>query len=263
MKVFVSWSGERSKIAATGFKDWLLGVVQAAKPWMSSDIEAGQKWTPAIAKELEESEIGVFFLTPENLDDPWLLFEAGSIAKTEISRVAGLLFDGLTPTDVKPPLGLFQLKEAVEQGVRDIVNMLNSKLPEPLLDAKLNEVFDLNWPKLKAVFESIGPSPQDAPVPARPERDLLVEILEGVRKLNRFAGKTPAASVTAHHATQLVNEILRNAWSPEEIHQYVDGIKLQYGIFWDDKQIEALIHFAGRERLRRAIAKDAEGTEKD
>ena len=36
MKIFISWSGERSQKIAELFKDWIQCVIQAAKPWISS-----------------------------------------------------------------------------------------------------------------------------------------------------------------------------------------------------------------------------------
>src|SRR5258707_599889 len=42
MRVFLSWSGERSAAVAAAFPEWLPNVIQAVQPWMSaSDIEQG------------------------------------------------------------------------------------------------------------------------------------------------------------------------------------------------------------------------------
>lgn len=42
MRVFVSWSGERSREVAKAFRDWLPLVLHYAEPWVSdADIEAG------------------------------------------------------------------------------------------------------------------------------------------------------------------------------------------------------------------------------
>lgn len=40
MKIFVSWSGKRSKAVAELMSDWLKCVIQASQPWISTrDID--------------------------------------------------------------------------------------------------------------------------------------------------------------------------------------------------------------------------------
>jgi hypothetical protein len=42
MKIFVSWSGRRSKAVAELMSDWLKCVIQASQPWISTrDIDRG------------------------------------------------------------------------------------------------------------------------------------------------------------------------------------------------------------------------------
>ena len=42
MRVFISWSGERSKRVALTLHTWLPDVIQAIEPWMSRrDLGAG------------------------------------------------------------------------------------------------------------------------------------------------------------------------------------------------------------------------------
>ncbi|CAC9976768.1 hypothetical protein [Flavobacterium panici] len=53
MKVFISWSGERSKKVAELLDDWLQCVIQAVNPWMSSkDIDRGALWFTEINDQL-------------------------------------------------------------------------------------------------------------------------------------------------------------------------------------------------------------------
>jgi hypothetical protein len=54
MKVFLSWSGIRSKTAAEFLADWVRDVIQTVNTWMSKkDIDAGRRWDNQIATELD------------------------------------------------------------------------------------------------------------------------------------------------------------------------------------------------------------------
>src|SRR5688572_16881222 len=82
MKVFISWSGARSYAVASALRDWLPSVIQALEPWMSAaDIQRGAQWPLQIATRLAECNVGIICLTPENLNEKWILFEAGALSK--------------------------------------------------------------------------------------------------------------------------------------------------------------------------------------
>jgi len=93
VNIFISWSGARSKSLAILLHDWLRAVVQRASPWMSDrDIEAGQRWNEQISLRLKDTSFGIVCLTSENLNAPWILFEAGAIAKSvDSARVVPVL----------------------------------------------------------------------------------------------------------------------------------------------------------------------------
>jgi hypothetical protein len=108
MKVFISWSGQRSKLIAEALREWLPLVIQSLQPWMSAaDIDKGAKWSTEISRELEQADFGVSCVTPENLNEPWLLFEAGALSKKDGARVCTYLWE-LEAAAVPQPLGQFQ-----------------------------------------------------------------------------------------------------------------------------------------------------------
>lgn len=83
MKVFISWSGARSKAVASKLREWLPDVIQNIEPWMSRhDIKAGERWDKELSGELNDSKFGIICLTSDNYDAPWILFEAGALSKT-------------------------------------------------------------------------------------------------------------------------------------------------------------------------------------
>jgi hypothetical protein len=114
MKVFLSWSGERSKAVASALRDWLGLVLHYVTPWMSQhDIAAGERWSSEVAKELESCNFGIVCVTRDNLLAPWLLFEAGALSKQiAAGAVVPYLLDADFSDLLKSPLGLFQGKKA-------------------------------------------------------------------------------------------------------------------------------------------------------
>ncbi|MEE8076839.1 MAG: toll/interleukin-1 receptor domain-containing protein [Candidatus Binatia bacterium] len=186
MKVFISWSGDRSKAVANAVRDWLPNVIQSLQPWMSeADIKKGARWLQDIAHELEDTRIGLVCLTPENLAEPWLLFEAGALAKTlEETFVCPYLFD-LEPSDIKGPLAQFQSTRAEKEDTRKLVQTINEALPEGALsNDKINAAFDKWWPDLEKILQNI-PDPEEKPAVQRDQREMTEEILEIVRGLAR------------------------------------------------------------------------------
>ena len=60
----------------------------------SEDIDKGARWSTDIAKELEDCSFGILCVTKENLEAPWLLFEAGALSKMmQKGAVCPFLFD--------------------------------------------------------------------------------------------------------------------------------------------------------------------------
>lgn len=189
MKVFISWSGDRSRGLADILRRWFPSVLQAVRPYFSpDDVSKGARWSTEIAKELEASRIGLLVLTPENQDAPWLVFEAGALAKNlDRSKVCPILFGGLESTDVKGPLVQFQASRFDAEDMKRLVKMMNSELGDAALASEvLDSVFTLWWPRLETEvneeLSTTGASPDEA---TRTERDILEEVLGLTRTLTR------------------------------------------------------------------------------
>ncbi len=184
MKVFISWSGETSKGLAEALREWLPAVIQAVNPYFSpDDVSKGSRWSSEISKELEDSAIGIICLTKENLEAPWIMFEAGALSKKlDESRVCPILF-GLDPTDIKGPLVQFQASRFQKQDLKKLIKMINDQLGEAALDAEtVDSVFEMWWPKLeKTVNDVMSKAKTDTKSAERSDRELLEEILNLTR----------------------------------------------------------------------------------
>ena len=188
MKIFLGWPGTRSKETAEVLGDWLGQVIQAIDPWISLDILKGARWSEEIANKLEEAKVGIICLTKENLNENWILFEAGALSKTKDAHVCTFLLD-LKPTDIKQPLALFQHTEFEKEDVRKLTHTINQAVEdagERSLDVKrLDTIFDRLWPDLEERRKEIVKIQSEVRKPIRTEREILEEILETVRKQER------------------------------------------------------------------------------
>lgn len=188
MKVFISWSGDKSRAVATALHEWIPGILNNAKPWMSDlDIESGQDWNQRITGELRATSFGIICVTPENQARPWLNYEAGALSKQvdgDDTRVAPLLIDFTNPTDLTGPLTKFHARLANRDGIRRLVFDINNQLPEPLRDEILSRTFDALWPQLSKELDQINgthPSPQAI---RREPREVMEEVLTLVRGIH-------------------------------------------------------------------------------
>lgn len=185
MRIFVSWSGDRSKFVAEALRDWLPDVIQALEPWMSSeDIDKGSRWFSDIITQLNEVKVGIICLTPENLESAWILFEAGALSKTlNKTFVCTYLLD-IEPGDISAPLGQFQATKANKEDTKKILCTINKALGEEFLTKeRLESAFERCWPDFEKKLEAI-PDVDSIKVKKkkkRTEKELLEEILELVR----------------------------------------------------------------------------------
>jgi TIR domain len=183
VKVFISWSGNRSEAVAKALKSLIEGVLPDAEGWLSyMSLMPGALWTPELLSQIAESSYGVLCLTSENAASPWILFEAGGLTASLQGRyVCPYLLD-VSPRRLEKPLSLLNAATANNESTYALLKAINSqrKDQKPMQDRWLRSVFDNNW----AMFnEELGRARQMTPDMV-PLQELKADAVEGIaRKL--------------------------------------------------------------------------------
>jgi hypothetical protein len=184
MRIFLTWSGPYSQRAAAAWHKWLPHVIQSADPYMSDeDIDKGKKWFLEIAAALEGCEFGIVFLTPDNLSEPWVHFEAGALSKSiDRSRVVPFLLD-VRPASVAGPLSQFQMTKFTKQDVHRLVRDINGVAGDgKVQEGILSHAFEVFWDELKSELAQVIADIKASKLPPKPrertDRELLEELLE-------------------------------------------------------------------------------------
>lgn len=189
MKVFLSWSGigSRSEAVATLLNEWLPCVIQALNPWVSTqNIDQGSLWFDEVSSQLSETTTGILCLTKANQERPWLLFEAGALAKgLSKSRVCILLID-LESVEVAAPLSFFNHTTPNKEGLKKLVITLNRSMTEHNLKPDvLANSFETYWPQFENKFHKIlEQCPEIQTEKTVDSDDMLKEILMTTRSLS-------------------------------------------------------------------------------
>jgi hypothetical protein len=248
LRVFISWSGERSRDVAVALGDWLPQVLNAVDPFVSTrDLAAGARWAIEIAERLEETDFGIVCVTKENQLEPWLNYEAGAIAKSvAASRVVPLAID-LAPAEIVHPLGQFQGTEATEKGIGEIVESMNAACPAQRPELQLAKALEKWWPDLEAELQTVREKnyPREAATPSSPrkDREILEEVLHTVRG---FAQRPPMS----HRPEPADHELLA-----EDIRSVLRGSGLRgWSTAYGPEGIELVLHGRASQRILDELA---------
>jgi hypothetical protein len=225
MKVFISWSGERSRRVAELLHTWIECVIQAVEPWVSSsDIDRGALWFTQIIDELTTTH-GIICLTRDNKEKPWILFEAGALAKgLNSSRIYTLLVD-LNPEDVRDPLAQFNHTRPTEGDMFKLVSSINKGLESRgLKEGVLRNAFAVYWPQFQDDFKKILDETEQTAAPKieRPKEDVLTEILNTVRGLDKRV-RTVESSISLNPKQSMTNDTGRDSGRRIAIARANDG----------------------------------------
>lgn len=130
-KLFLSHDSrdrERAKAIAQAIQRLTLKQISV---WHSSDdgpsggLRPGQVWLDEIRRQISESRALVVLLTPQSLNRPWLLFEAGFGASQESCAVIPVCVGIDSVTDVPFPLAMYQAYQLADyDSLRSFVEKL-------------------------------------------------------------------------------------------------------------------------------------------
>ena len=70
-KIFISWSGNKSKDIALLLKKWIPILLSNIDTFVSdADVEKGTRGMERISMELQDTSYGIFCLTADNISSP-------------------------------------------------------------------------------------------------------------------------------------------------------------------------------------------------
>lgn len=219
MKIFISWSGQRSRKTAELLREWLPLINQDFDPFVSGeDISKGGNWGQAIIDELNQAKFGIVCVTPHNHERPWLLFEAGALSRqvgNEPSLVAPVMIGFEGKRDLPPPLGRFQTTLPDAEDMFKLVKSLNAACDRDRrrpLD-QLGIVFEMTWGSFERQFQEIENSDSGDVVRPRSDTDVLAEVLDIVRSLQQRSESPNIA------AAELLNSDIRSRTYFDRVRQ--------------------------------------------
>jgi len=202
MRVFISWSGNRSRAVAELMDEWIQCVLQAVRLWISSkDIDKGTIWFNEISDTLAETKLGIICLTKDNRSKPWILFEAGALAKGLSSQKVCTFLIDLEPTDVDNPLAQLNHTMPDKNGLLGLVRTINSSLGDKALQDKvIEQVFETYWPQFEKKFKQAlkDNKPEENGTPERTEESMISEVLNTVRSLDKRIRAVENLNIVTH-----------------------------------------------------------------
>lgn len=187
MKIFISHSGPRSRQIAEAFHTFLPTANPSFEPWYSyENLDRSRAWYGQIVEQLSEVGAAIICLTPDNLEKPWIHYEAGALIHAlDGTRVYTYLYE-LGPADIGGPLALFNHTQATQKDTLALVSSLNELLEgeDRAEDERLQINFNALWESFQKQMKAPLPeSPDDSSAKThRADRDLIEEMLNIQRR---------------------------------------------------------------------------------
>lgn len=185
--VFISWSGERSRLAAEALRTFIPRVIEA-DGWLSSvDIRKGSSWRQEINEALSAARAAIVCLAHETQDSAWVNYEAGAIGRADVEsprRPVCTFLLGVEHKDVAGPLAEYQATRASMEETKQMVLRINSVLPSRTPEGAVGDRFRYAWPELEAALAEASKAGTQPRQQSRRVEDICEEILERVRALS-------------------------------------------------------------------------------
>lgn len=143
-KIFISWSGEKSKQIASTFYDWFYNTFKIEAWFSSKNIKIGKLWEPKIQEALQQSTKGIFFITKENVFAPWINFEAGAISKGNPENFVCIIRVDSNEIPKESPLFHYQNTAFNKEGICELLNNILIDSPD-YNEENFKKLFDTNW----------------------------------------------------------------------------------------------------------------------
>jgi len=216
-------------------KAFLQDVNQGWIPWYSdADILAGQRWGAELATELETTEYGIVCVTQESLQNPWPMFEAGALSKSvKGARLCPYLID-IARSQLIGPLSQFQAKEASNASTWEMLQSINLSMPGGSLpEARLKKYFDLFWPSLEEVLETVNRELRPLPQPLRQKLiNTLAPMFHRVAEIEMHALESdlPIWEVNLNQAAIHVwREVIQLAVRDKKLQELMQNVEQNFG----------------------------------
>jgi hypothetical protein len=225
VKVFISWSGLKSKAVAQLLKSWIPSVIQALAEddlWMSEiDIESGANWSATIGKNLEIAEYGLICVTQENQQRTWLNFEAGAISKL-IGNAVPLLIDFDDKNELAAgPMAQLQTRLITDDDLRKLLSDMNARMERPLKPPVFDTGFERGYPEFAKALGTILSTDYGTPTASRSRDDKIDEILSAVRDLARRPQEAELEALVAKYGGYPSGTPLSDMLEPANLNRLV------------------------------------------
>jgi hypothetical protein len=160
-------------------------------------------------------------LTSDNLDKPWIIFEAGAMSRSLDRRIAPLLV-GVDKSDVKDPLAQFQLTSFDKDDVGKLVHSINRVTDAPVAVEALNRRFNLCWPGLVEEIGNVPSRTSGVPAQAAPKVAVAASgpsLSDKQIEIVKILANNPESEPTAGMMGRAINE------NETRAHYHLDGLK--------------------------------------